>query len=322
MKVLVTGGAGYIGSVVVEKLVDGGHDVEILDNLSTGHREAVPEGVPLHVIDLLDRDAMITNVRGIAPDAVMHLAAVAVVPESVADPGKYFRQNVTGTINLLDAMVEAKVGKIIFSSTAAVYGEPEELPITEEAKVDPTNPYGESKLAVERMLRWYENAHDLRYGVLRYFNASGATERNGERREEETHLIPLVLAAATGSGEPLSIFGTDWDTRDGTCIRDYVHVEDLATAHLKLIPLLDRRSATYNLGCGGEGYTVREVIAAAEKVTGMTVPFVEAPRRPGDPAALVASSEKMKRETGWEPQHDELEKIVASAWEWMKKSEE
>ena len=316
MKVLVTGGAGYIGSVVVEKLLAEGHEIEILDNLSTGKREAVPDSVPLHEVDLLDRTGLFELLETLRPEAVMHLAAVAVVPESVADPGKYFLQNVSGSINLLDAMVTAGSGRIIFSSTAAVYGEPESLPIIETDRVKPTNPYGESKLMVERMLPWYSEAHDIRFGVLRYFNASGATERNGERREEETHLIPLILEAARGDRGAVSIFGTDWETRDGTCIRDYIHVADLAEAHIRLLPVLEKTSGTFNLGCGADGFTVREVIDAVERITGRRVPVKEDPRRAGDPAALVASSEKMRRETGWEPRHD-LDQIVRSAWGWM-----
>src|SRR5215472_5181379 len=268
MRVLVTGGAGYIGSVVVEELLSEGHEVAVYDNLSEGHRASVPAPVPLIHADLLDQNALATTFRAERFDAVVHMAASALVGESVAHPGAYYRNNLTAGLNLIDAMCAAGINRLVFSSTAAVYGEPVKQPIEEMDPTGPTNPYGETKLAFERALRWYSSAHGLRYVALRYFNAAGATERCGESHDPETHLIPIVLQAAAGKRRAVDIYGGDYPTRDGTCVRDYIHVVDLARAHVLAMKTLDQKGGTYNLGCGGDGYTVREVINLAQEVTG------------------------------------------------------
>lgn len=251
-------------------------------------------------------------------EAVIHMAAYSLVGESVGDPAKYYRNNVVAGLNLLDAMLETGVRRIVFSSTAAVYGDAENQPITEIEKLAPTNPYGETKLAFERVLHWYEQAYGIRYASLRYFNAAGATENCGERHEPETHLIPLVLRAALGQIPQIDIFGEDYHTRDGTCIRDYIHVVDLARAHILALNILETRSAVYNLGCGGAGYTVREVIEAARKITGLDIPVRVVARRPGDPAVLIADSGKIREELGWSPEFQDLDIIISSAWNWIK----
>jgi UDP-glucose 4-epimerase len=317
MKILVTGGAGYIGSVVVEECLRDGHEVVVLDNLVKGHRESVPPEAAFVEGDLIDGEILRRVFREHKTEAVIHMAAYSLVGESVGDPAKYYANNVTAGLSLLDAMRDSGVKKIVFSSTAAVYGEPEKQPIEEADKTAPTNPYGETKLAFEHALRWYENAYDLRYASLRYFNAAGASERCGELHDPETHLIPIVLEAARGERERVEIYGDDYPTRDGTCVRDYIHVIDLARAHVLALGILDRRSAIYNLGCGGDGYTVREVIDVAREVTGREIPVRTAPRRAGDPAVLVASSEKIKSELGWQPEFQDLRLIVESAWRWL-----
>lgn len=251
-------------------------------------------------------------------EAVIHLAAYSLVGESVQNPAKYYQNNVVAGLNLLDAMNAAEVKKIVFSSTAAVYGEPEKQPITETDKLQPTNPYGETKLAFEHALRWYENAYDLKYASLRYFNAAGASVKCGEMHEPETHLIPLVLQAALGKIPHIEIFGEDYHTRDGTCVRDYIHVVDLAQAHILALDILDERSAIYNLGCGGAGYTVREVIDTVREVTNLEIPVRIGEKRAGDPAVLIASSDKIKSELGWQPEFQDLGVIVESAWAWLK----
>ena len=315
MRVLVTGGAGYIGSVVAELLLAAGHEVRVFDNLSKGHREAVPEGAELVVGDLLEGVGQALH----GMDAVVHMAAHSLVGESVSAPAKYYENNVVAGLRLLDAMRAAGVGRLVFSSTAAVYGEPEAQPIEEGAALAPTNPYGETKLAFEKALRWYGAAYGLRHGSLRYFNAAGATERCGERHDPETHLIPLLLQAALGTRGAVTVFGDDYPTRDGTCVRDYVHVRDLADAHLRVLQALEEEGAArvYNLGCGGEGYSVQEVIDVARRVTGRAVPVVLGPRRAGDPAVLVASSARIERELGWRPRHQDLGGIIESAWRFM-----
>ena len=318
MRVAVTGGAGYIGSVVVEALLDGGHDVLIIDNLCKGHRDTVPPQARFAEIDLLDRVQVSRSLRGFAADAVIHMAAYSLVGESVAAPGKYYVNNVTAGVELLEAMREAGVPRLVFSSTAAVYGEPAKQPIAEDDPTRPTNPYGETKLALEHALRWYAGAHGLSSISLRYFNAAGATAINGERHDPETHLIPLVLQAAAGTIERVTIFGDDYPTRDGTCVRDYIHVADLADAHVRALATLSLPGIcrAYNLGCGGEGYTVKEIIAAAREVTGHVIPTDIVPRRAGDPAMLVASSARIASDLGWQPRRS-LTDIVTSAWQFM-----
>lgn len=317
MKVLVTGGAGYIGATTVRSLQADGHDVAVYDDLSKGHREALPSDVPLIVADVGNRDALDSALQQHQPEAILHFSAFIEAGESMKEPGRFFRNNSAATLTLLEAMLANGVKKLIFSSTAALYGEPREIPIDETAALDPMNAYGESKLLVERMLAWFGRVHGFRYASLRYFNAAGSDGYSGEWHQPETHLIPLVLRAATGERKPVSIFGTDYPTPDGTCVRDYIHVSDLAQAHiLALYALADQDRLIYNLG-NGRGFSVREVIDGAQRVTRLTIPVVEAARRAGDPAVLVASSEKIRRELGWVPQYADLESIIATAWQWM-----
>jgi UDP-glucose 4-epimerase len=317
VQVLVTGGAGYIGSVVVEELLRDGHAVVVYDSLAKGQRGAVAPEAAFVEGDLRDGDRLRGALREHGVEAVVHMAADSLVGESVQDPAKYYRNNVGAGLALLDAMRDVGVARLVFSSTAAVYGEPAKQPIEESDLTAPTNPYGETKLAFERALAWYAPAYGLRYASLRYFNAAGATARCGEVHSPETHLIPLVLRAAAGQQPHVTVFGEDYPTRDGTCVRDYIHVVDLARAHVLALAILDERSATYNLGCGGEGYSVREVIEAARAVTGREVPVRLGPRRAGDPAVLIASSDRIKRELSWRPAQQDLGAIVASAWEWL-----
>jgi len=313
MRVFVTGNAGYIGSVTSQVLLDGGHEVIGFDNLELGHREAIDPRATFHEGDLRDRDAIIKVMRDARPDAVMHFAAYALVGESMANPERYFRNNVVGGINLADAMLAAGVRKIVFSSTCATYGQPERVPITEDSPQRPTNPYGESKLAFERVLEWYGRLRGLRAVFLRYFNACGATERYGEDHEPETHLIPAVLRVALGRSDRVLIYGDDYDTPDGTCVRDYVHIVDLAQAHA--LALAADVAGAFNLG-NGSGYSVKQVVDTARAVTGRPIPADVAPRRPGDPATLVAGAEKARRVLGWKPEYPELKTIVESAWNW------
>jgi UDP-glucose 4-epimerase len=319
MRIAVTGGAGYIGSVVTEVLVAEGHAVLVIDNLSKGHRDAVVGEAAFESIDIADGERLRRTLRDFRADAVVHLAASSLVGESMIDPARYYRNNVVAGLALLDAMRDADVSRLVFSSTAAVYGEPAEQPITEDARTAPTNAYGETKLAFEHALRWYAHAYRLRSVSLRYFNAAGASGRNGERHDPETHLIPLVLEAAAGRLAQVTVFGDDYPTRDGTCVRDYIHVLDLADAHVRALGALERLDGchAFNLGCGGAGYTVREVIETAQLVTGRTVPVVVTDRRPGDPAVLVASSDRIRTALGWTPRFDNLEAIIQSAWRWM-----
>lgn len=320
MKVLVLGGAGYIGSHTVYELIDNGAEVVVIDNLETGFREAVHPNAKLYIGDLRDRgflDSVFEKEKDI--DAVIHFAANSQVSESMKNPLKYYDNNLCGTKILLDALTAHGIDKIVFSSTAATYGEPERVPILETDKTEPTNTYGETKLSMEKMFHWVDRAHGLKYVSLRYFNACGAHESGmiGEAHNPETHLIPLILQVPNGKREAISIFGTDYDTKDGTCIRDYIHVTDLAQAHILAVKYLMNggESDIFNLG-NGVGFTVREVIETAKRVTGKPIKVVEEGRRAGDPAVLIASSEKAKRILGWNPQHADLDKIIASAWKW------
>jgi UDP-glucose 4-epimerase len=317
MRVVVTGGAGYIGSVVTEELINDGHEVVVYDNLAKGHRNAVVERARFVAGDLLDSDKLRQTFNENQIDAVIHMAAYSLVGESVEQPAKYYHNNVVAGLVLLDAMRECGVSRIVFSSTAAVYGEPETQPILESAPSNPTNPYGETKLAFERAMHWFERAYGLRYASLRYFNAAGATEKCGEDHDPESHIIPITLQAASGKRSHVEIFGEDYPTPDGTCIRDYIHVVDLARAHILALDVLSERSVIYNLGCGGDGYSVRDVIETARRVTGKEIPVRVGPRRAGDPAVLIAGSDKIKKELGWRPRFQDLGVIVESAWRWM-----
>jgi UDP-glucose 4-epimerase len=320
MRVLVSGGAGYIGSVVAESLLERGHAVVVYDNLSRGHHDAVPPGAVLVQGDVLDGEALTHELREHRIEAVVHMAAESLVGESVLHPAPYYRTNVLGGLALLDAMRAAGVGLLVFSSSAAVYGDPTKQPIEEDDPPAPTNPYGECKLALERALRWYGRAYGLRSVSLRYFNAAGATQRCGERHDPETHLIPIVLQAAAGQRRAVTIFGDDYPTRDGTCVRDYVHVVDIAAAQALALDALagGHAGGVYNLGCGGEGYTVREVIEAAAAVAGRRIPVVVGARRPGDPAVLVAATGRASGDLRWHPRHQDLVEIIRSAWDWMR----
>jgi UDP-glucose 4-epimerase len=316
MKIFVVGGAGYIGSICVELLLDEGHDVIVFDNLTEGHRRAVDERAAFVGGDLARREEISRALQETKPESVMHFAANALVGESMQNPSKYFRNNVAGGINLLDAMLEADVRRLVFSSTCATFGPPERVPIDETLPQRPINPYGESKLMFEKILRWYDEIHGLKFVSLRYFNAAGATEKFGEDHRCETHLIPNILKVALGQKPQVEIYGTDYETPDGTCIRDYIHILDLSRAHI--LALGARDSAFYNLGTGG-GASVREVIDICREVTGRNISIVEKARRPGDPPRLIAASAKIKRELGWQPKFENLPAIVASAWRWHQK---
>jgi UDP-glucose 4-epimerase len=319
MRVLVTGGAGYVGSVSVERLVAAGHDAVVLDSLVTGHAAAVVDGARLVRGTLRDSDALERLLRDERIEAVLHCAARSVVGQSVSEPALYFGENVAGGIGLLDAMRAAGVERLVFSSTAAVYGVPSVVPIPEDAPLSPVNPYGETKRAFEGAMRWYGEAYGMRTVALRYFNVAGASVRNGEQHDPETHLVPNVLAAAMGR-RTLTVFGTDYATRDGTCIRDYIHVEDLADAHLAALDLTADATlaglTACNLGSGA-GFTVREVIRAAESVVGRPIPHQFGPRRPGDPPSLVASNDRARGLLGWRPRRGSLEEMIGSAWRWL-----
>jgi UDP-glucose 4-epimerase len=319
MKVFVTGGAGYIGATTVRSLLEAGHEVVAYDNLSKGYAGAVPDSVKLIKGEVGDREHVDRILREERPEAVLHFAALIEAGESMRAPEKYFRNNSASSLTLLESMLANDVRKFIFSSTAALYGEPERTPIREDDVLKPTNAYGESKLLVEHMLAWFHRIHGLRYASLRYFNAAGSNGCSGELHDPESHLIPIILQAAAGKREHVSIFGTDYPTPDGTCIRDYIHVSDLAEAHVLALEALNTRDKLiYNLG-NGKGFSVREVIESARRVTGKAIKAIESPRRPGDPAVLVAGSDKIKKELKWNPKHPNLDEIVASAWEWMLK---
>jgi len=315
MKIFVVGGAGYIGSICVEEMLNAGHQVTVFDNLSEGHRSAVDPRAAFVPGDLGHYAEISSALKAAAPEAVMHFAAASLVPESMVNPSKYFRNNVANGIHLLDAMVEHGIKKLVFSGTCAIFGAPDRVPMTEDLPVRPLSPYGQSKAMFENMLKWYDQIHGLQYVSLRYFNAAGASERFGEHHRRETHLIPNVLAVALGMKDHVEIYGTDYLTPDGTCVRDYIHILDLAQAHL--LALQCRQSACFNLGCG-DGYTVRQVIDCCRKVSGHPIPAIERPRRPGDPPKLVASSKKISVELGWKPRFNKLHDIVASAWAWHK----
>jgi UDP-glucose 4-epimerase len=316
MKILVTGGAGYIGGTVTRILLAGGHDVTVFDNLCHSKRLEVADGAVFVEGDLADRALLEKTLNAGRFDGVMHFAALIEAGESMQRPEIYFRNNTVATLTLLEAMLATGHDRLVFSSTAACYGEPEKTPILEDARLKPTNPYGESKLLVEQMLGWMNVIHGLRYASLRYFNVAGAIEGYGEAHEPESHLIPLILDVALGRRDKIKIFGRDYPTRDGTCVRDYIHVRDLAEAHLLALAALEQKSKLiYNIG-NGQGFTVLEVIESVRRVTGRPIPVEECARRAGDPAVLVASSEKIKSELGWSPKFAGLDAIVASAWEW------
>ena len=316
MKILVVGGAGYIGSICTELLLDEGHSVGVFDNLTEGHRRAVDSRAELIEGDLSQREQIEAALNRLKPDAVMHFAASALVGESMENPSKYFRNNVANGLNLLDAMVATGVKRLVFSSTCATFGPPERIPLDETQPQRPINPYGESKLAFERILRWYDEIHGLRFVALRYFNAAGASANFGEDHRIETHLIPNILKVALGQKSHVEIYGTDYETPDGTCIRDYIHILDLGHAHI--LALDPPRSEFYNIGTGG-GTSVREVIDTCRRITGHEIPVVEKTRRAGDPPRLIAASEKIKRELGWQPRYQRIDAIIESAWNWHQK---
>ncbi len=324
MRVLVTGGAGYVGSVSVERLLEAGHEVVVLDDLTTGHREAVPDGASLAIGSYGDPETIGGILDRAGVDAILHCAARSLVAESVADPARYYRDNVAGGIVLLDAARAAGVDRIVFSSTAAVYGIPDATPVPETAAVRPINPYGETKRTFEGALRFYGEAYGLRSVSLRYFNVAGASERNGELHDPETHLVPTVLRAAE-TGRPITLHGDDYPTSDGTCIRDYIHVADLADAHLLALEATaagDRRTTAAlvcNLGIGG-GFSVREVVEAAAAVVGRPIPHEIGPRRPGDPPVLVAAADRARDVLGWTAARPSLEAMIGSAWAWRRRS--
>jgi UDP-glucose 4-epimerase len=317
-RVLVTGGAGYIGSVVTAELLRRGYAVTVLDNLSHGKMSAVPAGADFVLGDIADSTLLDQVFGEVCFDAVMHFAAMIEAGESMKIPERYFRVNSVGALSVLEAMLRHNVRRFVLSSTAALFGNPEQVPIVEDAALRPINAYGESKLLVEQMLAWFHRIHGLHYACLRYFNAAGGTEERGEEHEPESHLIPLTLQVATGERKSIGIYGTDYPTPDGTCIRDYIHVLDLADAHILVLEALrERDKLIYNLG-NGQGFSVRQVVETARRVTGHAIPAVEGPRREGDPAILVASSEKIRRELHWQPRFAGLEDIITSAWKWQK----
>jgi UDP-glucose 4-epimerase len=313
MKILVTGGAGYIGSITTELLLDEGHETVVFDNLERGHREAVDKRATFVEGDLRNQDAVLKAMADVKPEAVLHFAAYALVPESMESPEKYFRNNVAGGINLSEAMLKHEVPKIVFSSTCALYGQPDTVPITEDTPKRPANAYGESKLMFEKILGWYRELHGIQPIFLRYFNACGATEKFGEDHSPETHIIPIVLQTALGQRDKVGIYGDDYETPDGTCLRDYIHIVDLARAHI--LALKSDASGPFNLGTG-TGHSVKEVIDTAREVTGRPIPAEILPRRAGDPACLVAAADKAKKILKWRPEFVDMKSIVQSAWNW------
>jgi len=319
MKVLVTGGAGYIGSVATEELIKAGHEVVVFDNLSQGHRAAVHPQAKLVVGDLADAQAIHALFNEHKPEAVMHFAARSLVGESMQKPFLYLGENVTNGSNLLQVVLEHGVKRFILSSTANLFDNPAKIPIDESVQIIPGSPYGESKFFIERMLYWLDRTHGLKSACLRYFNAAGATAERGEDHNPETHLIPVVLQVAQGKREKVTVFGTDYPTRDGTCVRDYIHVVDLAQAHILALEALDKGSRTYNLG-NGAGFSVKEVIETARSITGHEIPAEYGPRRGGDVATLVAGSEKIRKELGWKPVYTDVRSVIESAWKWHSKN--
>lgn len=315
MRVFVTGGAGYIGSVVVEELVAAGDEVVVFDNLSQGHRAAVHPAATFIHGDLGDRAALDAALAATQPAAIMHFASRTLVGESMQKPFLYLGENIVNGLNLLQSALEHDVRKVILSSTANLFDKPAQIPIAEHEAIIPGSPYGESKAILERMLFWLEKTHGLRYAALRYFNAAGATAARGEDHDPETHLIPLVLQVALGQRPHIQIFGNDYPTRDGTCVRDYIHLVDLAQAHILALRALDQGSRTYNLG-NGQGFSVQEVVDVAREITGHPIPTVIGPRRAGDPAELIASSARIRAELGWQPRYPDLRSIIESAWQW------
>ncbi len=315
MKVLVTGGAGYIGSITVEQLIKGGDEVVVFDNLYQGHRDAVHPDAAFVLGDLKDRAAIDAALATHKPDAIMHFASYTLVGESMQQPFMYIGDNVTNGLNLLQSALAHGVKKFILSSTANLFDKPERMPIDENERIIPGSPYGESKNILERILYWLDRTQGMRYACLRYFNACGASAERGEHHDPETHIIPLILQVALGQRQDFAIFGDDYPTPDGTCVRDYIHVIDLAQAHILALRALDEGSRTYNLG-NGRGFSVKEVIDTARAITGHPIPTRVVARRPGDPAVLVASSEKIRRELGWTPQYPELRTIMETAWNW------
>jgi UDP-glucose 4-epimerase len=317
MRVLVTGGAGYVGSVIVEELIAAGHQVVVYDALLKGHLDAIhPEATFVHA-HLAEREHLRQTLETQQIEAVIHMAALSLVAESVAHPEWYFENNVAGSLSVVGSMIQSGVKRLVFSSTAALYGEQEQMPITEAAQTQPTNPYGVSKLIIEQMLLWLAQAHGLICTSLRYFNAAGASERYGEDHRPEAHLIPLVLAAAL-ENRPVDIWGTDYPTPDGTCVRDYIHVVDLAQAHIRALTRAEPGLRIYNLG-NGQGYSVRQVVESARRVTGLALPANEGPRRPGDQVSTVASAERIRAELGWQPRYPDLDSIIESAWRWKQR---
>lgn len=313
MKILVTGGAGYIGSITSELLLNEGHDVTVFDNLERGHRDAIDERAAFIKGDLRERGDILQAMKDVKPDAVMHFAAYALVPESMEQPEIYYRNNLAGGINLAESMLEVGVKKIVFSSTCATYGQPETVPISEDLPQNPTNPYGDSKLSFEKVLNWYNKLHGMQAVYLRYFNACGATEKFGEDHEPETHIIPIVLQAALGQREKVFIYGDDYNTPDGSCVRDYIHIVDLAQAHI--LAVQSDLSGPFNLG-NGSGYSVKQVVETAREVTGIDIKAEYAERRPGDPDTLVAKADKARDVLGWTPKIPDLKDIIESAWKW------
>ena len=317
MNILVTGGAGYIGSATAEALINAGHQVTVYDSLVTGHRAAIPKGASFVQADLSDSHALAETLTKQKFDAIMHFAAFIEAGESMKEPGRFYHNNFTNSLTLMETAIRAGVRRFVLSSTAAVFQSSDE-PLNEDSPLGPTNVYGHTKLLIEQVLDWYRQIHGLHFAALRYFNASGALPNRGEAHQPESHLIPLVLRVPLGERESANVYGTDYPTPDGTCIRDYIHIADLVSAHLLALEGLGERDRLiYNLG-SGSGYSVREVIETARQVTGHPIPVNELPRRPGDSARLVASSKKIKRELGWKPEHDYLHQIISSAWQWHK----